>query len=101
MKLYQHLSKENGYLLLESLVSLVVISGMLIIISPIIIDWLILQEVKADEVEVARVLYEESVDWPKPSIVKNDYEIIKTTEQLAVSSQNQSIGIEIYETQFK
>lgn len=101
MKLHHQLSKENGYLLLESLVNLIVISGILIIIYPVIINWQVIQKTESDKVELSRVLYEQSIEWPKGSFDVRGYNVRKTDTQLTVSSKKQHIGIEIYEVFFE
>lgn len=101
MKLRHLLFKEKGYLLMESMVALVVISTILLIIYPLSVNWLVYQATKEEEVEMTRVLYEQSVSWPMQTMKARTFEVKQTEKTLQVLSPTQNIGIEIYDTQFE
>lgn len=93
---------EEGYLLLESLVTLSMILGILLILYPLVVDWLVLREVQKDNVEHTRMLYEVSMQWPEklPSQSNQSYVIQMTDSNLAISKNNKTIGVDIYEVEF-
>lgn len=101
LKLHHQLFNEKGYLLLESLVALMVISTILITIYPLAVKWIVLHESRSEKVEISRVLYEQSIDWPTQSLAESNFEVKKTKNKLSVISPKQDIGIEIYEANFE
>ncbi len=101
MKLDNKLKQEEGYLLLESIVTLTILATILMFIYPLITDWFILQERKSTEVELARAVYEKSYEWPE--YIEGDKYYYWTVDESKIfaSDQDQQIGIEIYEINFE
>lgn len=97
------MSDENGYLLMESLVTLSMILTIILIIYPLITDWLLLREAEKEKVEYARILYEESMQWPETLITSEgkNYTVQVTDSNLKIFKQNQTIGVDIYEIEFE
>lgn len=56
-------SSEAGYLLLESLVTVMMLTAIIVILYPLIVDWLIYRQQAKDVVEQNRQLYESSMIW--------------------------------------
>lgn len=96
------INEEKGYLLLESLVTLSVIVTILLVLYPLIVDWLVLRETEKAEVEHARIFYEASMQWPEelPNSNGKDYSIQMTDSNLTISKNNKKIGVDIYEVEF-
>ena len=91
---------DKGYLLLESSIALTIIATILLVLYPLIVDWLILRDHVKENVEDTRVLYEHSMQWPQIQKTDNNY-LVKTNDtSLTVIKNNQSIGVEIYEVEF-
>ena len=101
LKLPELRRNEEGYLLLENLVTLMVILTILVITYPLIVDWLILREHAQQDVELSRVLYESSVNWPAKGQDDRGY-IIKTSNNLLVVEHNhRSMEVEIHAVKFE
>lgn len=96
MKLRGLRHNEEGYLLLENLVTLMVILSVLVITYPIIVDWLVVREQRKADVELSRVLYESSVNWPDSRKTDRDYKIKSGGHSLMVEQNQQSMGVEIH-----
>ena len=101
MKLRKLIDRENGYLLLENLITLMVIMSLLVILYPLITNWIIIRKEAKHEVEMSRVLYEMSTNWPTYS--ETDYPFtIKTSDRtISVHYLDLKVGVEIYEANFK
>jgi len=96
-------TNEKGYLLLESLVTLSVILALLLIIYPLLVDWLVLRDNEKQTVEQTRVLYETSMTWSQAPYTENieNYRVTGTPTSLTVSHNNRNFEVEIYEVNFK
>lgn len=97
------MNDESGYLLMESLVTLSMILAILLIVYPLITDWLLLREAEKEKVEIARIFYEESIQWSKSLTTSEgkNYTVQVTDSNLKISKQNQTIGVDIYEVEFE
>ena len=98
--------KKNGYLLLESLVSLFVLLMLILLLYPLIPDWFSSKETAKKQVEQARILYESSFDWnPNHQLditaPDNQYKIKSSKHLLKVVGPEKEIGVKIYESSFE
>lgn len=100
LKLRRLRHNEEGYLLLENLVTLMVILSVLVITYPMIVDWLVIREQRKADVELSRVLYESSVNWPDSRKTDRDYKIQAGEYSLIVEQNRQSMGVEIHAIHF-
>jgi len=96
-------TNEKGYLLLESLITLSVILAILLLLYPLLVDWLVLRDNEKQIVEQTRVLYESSMTWSQAPYEENieNYSVTKTPTALTVSHNNRNFEVEIYEVNFK
>lgn len=96
------ITDEKGYLLLESIVTLSLIVTLLLILYPLIVDWLVLREAEKEKVEHTRVLYEASMQWPEnlPKIQEQEYSVRMTDSSLEILNNNKKYGVDIYEVEF-
>lgn len=103
MELRRIKANEEGFLLFESLVTLSIIVTILIVLYPLLVDWLVLRETEIKTVEQARTLYELSMEWPEynQEYISKSYKIQSTTNSLMVTGNNQKIGVNIYEVHFE
>lgn len=102
MKFVNNLKKEEGYLLLESIVTLTIITTILIVIYPLMIEWLVLEKSRAIEVELARAVYQESFEWPDNKITNlNKFNWSIDKNRLSANDNNQQIEVVIYEVYFE
>lgn len=94
------LINEKGYLLIESLVGLSILSILILVLYPVVIDWILLVDAEKEKVEISRKLYESSFDWPNAT--KNErYTIKQNEESLILSDQKNKVDVHIYETHFE
>lgn len=100
MKLENQLQDEKGYLLIENLVTLSVILTILVILYPLIVQWLIIREEAKQSVENSRVLYESSVLWPAELQEREGYTIESTDHSIFVKYDDVRVGVDIYAVQF-
>lgn len=63
LKFEKFKNKEKGFLLLESLYTLMVIALVLTITFPLISNWLHLRHIEKNKVEASRKMYESSMQW--------------------------------------
>lgn len=101
MKFLKRLRNEKGYLLLENVVTLTIITVLLLVIYPLIAEWFVVRENSKEEVELSRVLYEASYEWPNYKLENSNVKVKSSSASLFVESQNQNIGVEVYEKKFK
>lgn len=98
-------NSEDGYLLLETLTTLGVITSIIFIIFPIVVNWMMIRNDSKNEVELHRVFYEQSFEWdaktPKNEIYNNAFQIQSDRNTLRVSTNNQAIEVKIYEYEFQ
>lgn len=98
-------NNEDGYLLLETLTTLGVITSIIFFIFPIIVNWMIVKNDSKNEVEMHRVFYEESIEWnkktPQNRKYNNTYQIESDVNTLRVSTDNQAIEVKVYEYEFQ
>lgn len=100
MKLENQLQDEKGYLLIENLVTLSVILTILVILYPLIVQWLVIREEAKQSVENSRVLYESSVLWPAELQEREGYTIESTDHSIFVKYDDVRVGVDIYAVQF-
>lgn len=87
---------EQGFLLLESLVTLGMIASISLMLYPMIARWMILRQEAKDEVELNRVFYETSIDWKSTQSMERKHKgyTIKSKEnKLSVEKGNQKIEV--------
>ena len=98
-------NSEDGYLLLETLTTLGVITSIIFIIFPIVVNWMMIRNDSKNEVEMHRVFYEESIEWnektPQNRKYNNTYQIESDVNTLRVSTDNQAIEVKVYEYEFQ
>lgn len=98
-------NNEGGYLLIESLTTLGVITAIIFIVFPIVVNWLIVRNDSKREVEMHRVFYEESSSWdvktPQNKKYNHTYQIESDEDTLRVSTSSQIIEVKVYEYEFK
>lgn len=95
------LANDEGYLLLESFVTLSIATVLLIILYPLLVDWYIARESAKSEVEHARVLYEVSMDSEMMTGLYPNYEIEMNSNTIRVNHQGRRMDVEIYDFQFE
>ncbi len=100
MKLENQLQDEKGYLLIENLVTLSVILTILVILYPLIVQWLVIREEAKQSVENSRVLYESSVLWPAELQEREGYTIESTDHSIFVKYDDVRVGVDIYAVHF-
>lgn len=100
MKLRELQHNEEGYLLIENLVTLLVILSVLVITYPLVVDWLVFRENRKHDVEVSRVLYESSINWPHSEETDRNYRISSTNQSIIVEQNIQSMEVKIHAFQF-
>ncbi len=100
MTLKKKLINESGYLLIESVVALSVLATLILVLFPLVVDWLVLVENEKEQVELSRALYESSVAWPETSTNKG-YTANKTNRSLTLFDKNRTVDVHIYEVDFK
>lgn len=100
MILKRNLKSEKGYLLIESLVGLSILSILILVLYPIVVDWILLVEAEKEKVEISRAFYEASYDWPKAPKNKG-YTIKHNKQSLILSDQKNKVDVHIYETHFE
>lgn len=99
--------QETGYMLLESLLTLIVIATILVMFFPMITDWFMLRNNEKYNVEQNRLLYEQSMNWPtelvnETRIARNiSYQIKSNADEIKVTSQHNEVGVIIYEVDFE
>ena len=100
MKLQGLRRNEDGYLLLENLVTLLVILAILVLTYPLIVDWLIMREDAQQDVELSRVLYESSVNWPAKIKAERGSKIRTSSNLLVVEHNHRNMEVEIHGIKF-
>ena len=100
MKLENQLQDEKGYLLIENLITLSVILTILVILYPLIVQWLVIREEAKQSIENSRVLYESSVLWPTEIQEREGYTIESTDYSIFVKYHDVRVGVDIYAMQF-
>ena len=95
---------EQGFLLLESLVTLGMIASISLIIYPMIVRWMIIRQEAKEEVELNRVFYEASFDWNTTQTLEKKYKtftIQSKKNKLSVKNKNQKIEVYLYGYEFE
>jgi len=96
---------DKGFLLLESLMVLGMIASILLFIYPPLVQWMTLRHETKQEVEMARVFYESSIDWDDATTMteqsQDSYQIMKNEHLLKVWNKEQSIEVKINDYEFK
>lgn len=95
-------SSENGFLLLDSLVSLTVIMTIILFLNPLITNWLSQLQKAKDLVEDSRLIYEESMEINNQqregySHIRNNFQSENLQEKMKETGQ----GVFIYESKFE
>lgn len=100
MKLKKSPADEGGYLLIENLLALSIITILLVTVYPLIADWFVLRNNARNQVEQARILYEVSMDWPEGNISTSDYHVSISSNHIQLYLDETKMEVEIYEYQF-
>lgn len=96
--------KEQGFLLLESLITLGMITSLVLLMYPLIVNWMSIRQDAKNKVELNRIFYEYSMDWePTQTFNKNDnrYTVQSKENSLKIKEGSQSIEVTIYEYEFE
>lgn len=96
-------TNEKGYLLLENLVTLSMLLAILLLLYPMVADWLVQRDYEKQKVEQARLLYESSMTWSPAFHEKQvgSYLITNTPTSVSVTHHNRNFEVEIYEVNFE
>ncbi len=100
----QRINNEEGFLLLENLITLGVISSVLLIIFPLIVEWVILKEEAKKVIEGHRIFYEytfEGHDEPSTILLESGIVVSRSENVLSVMSKDFKVEVEIYESMFE
>lgn len=100
MKLKKSPADEGGYLLIENLLTLSIITILLVTVYPLIADWFVLRNTARNQVEQARILYEVSMDWQEGNISTSDYHVSISKNHIQLYSDEIKMEVKIYEYQF-
>lgn len=79
---------DEGYLLLDSLLTLVILMGIVLFMFPLIVDWLAIHREASSLVEESRQVYEESMQE-------------KSRQPNKIKSQSKEVEVIIYESTFQ
>lgn len=98
--------KQAGFLLLESLVTLSIVVAIILLVYPLVTDWLVLRQDRKELVEQNRVLYEYSLDWnAQQNEVKiihyKQYIIQQNKSFIQVKKSEKDSRVDIYEVHFE
>lgn len=63
MKFEKNKTNQKGYLLLESLLTLFVLLGAILLLNPLLRTWFVQKNYEQHRVEENKILYEESFNW--------------------------------------
>lgn len=95
---------EEGFLLLESLVTLGMIASIILFIYPNIVNWMSIRQETKNNVELSRVFYEHSMDWKTTKSFNNKsngYNVQSSESLLRVTKNDRKIEVVIYEYEFE
>lgn len=101
LKLKKEIRAEEGYLLLENLVTLTVLMAILIMLYPLIVDWLVARDEAKSEVELSRVLYETTTNWPDYLETGYPFKIKSSEDSVSIQSPQKVIEVKIIEAKFE
>ena len=101
LKLRKLSDSENGYLLLENLITLIVIMTLLVILYPLITNWIIIRKEAKHELEMSRVLYETSTNWPIYLETDYPFTIKNSDSAISIHYLDLKVGVEIYEANYQ
>lgn len=76
------------------------IASILLLLYPLIVDWLVLRAHEKEHVEDMRMLYEHSMQWPRVQNTEAPYSIETTDTSLTIVKNKQTMGVEIYEVEW-
>lgn len=95
---------EQGFLLLESLVTLGMIASISLLIYPMIARWMIIRKEAKDEIELNRIFYEASMEWNTTQSLDENYKgyIIQSNKnKLSIKKENQKVEVYLYDYEFE
>ena len=101
LKLRKLSDSENGYLLLENLITLIVIMTLLVILYPLITNWIIIRKEAKHELEMSRVLYEISTNWPIYLETDYPFTIKNSDSAISIHYLDLKVGVEIYGSNYQ
>lgn len=95
---------EQGFLLLESLVTLGMIASISLLIYPMIARWMIIRKEAKDEIELNRIFYEASMEWNTTQSLDENYKgyvIQSNKNKLSIKKENQKVEVYLYDYEFE
>lgn len=95
---------EQGFLLLESLVTLGMIASISLLIYPMIARWMLIRKEAKDEIELNRIFYEASMEWNTTQSLDENYKgyIIQSNKnKLSIKKENQKVEVYLYDYEFE
>lgn len=103
LKLKKDKPTENGFFLLESLLTLLILMTVLLFLNPLTIDWLLTRQEAKESLETNRRLYEQSMEMKNQSQEESRLEKKGTIimEKSKSKVENQGEGVFIYESEFE
>jgi len=95
---------EQGFLLLESLVTLGMIASISLLIYPMIARWMLIRKEAKDEIELNRIFYEASMEWNTTQSLDENYKgyvIQSNKNKLSIKKENQKVEVYLYDYEFE
>lgn len=95
---------EQGFLLLESLVTLGMIASISLLIYPMIARWILIRKEAKDEIELNRIFYEASMEWNTTQSLDENYKgyvIQSNKNKLSIKKENQKVEVYLYDYEFE
>ena len=95
---------EQGFLLLESLVTIGMIASISLLIYPMIARWMLIRKEAKDEIELNRIFYEASMEWNTTQSLDENYKgyIIQSNKnKLSIKKENQKVEVYLYDYEFE
>ena len=87
MKYEKYKKNEEGFLLLESIITLVIIMAVILFLNPLATHWLSIRQQAKDTVEKSRQFYEESMEINNSFFVEKDQIKTRKTEVVIYESK--------------
>lgn len=99
MKYGKNNVQEDGFLLLESLITILIITTIILILHPLAIEWFSKHEQAKSLVEESRSIYEKSMEINNYSIRNENGSIINQNHKFEINEKG--TGVFIYESKFE
>lgn len=85
-------SREEGYLLLESLLTLTILMTIILMMCPLVVDWITNQQEAKKLVEESRIQYESSITLKNSQSNQLEYSI-KNKKQIEIKEAGTEVSI--------